>query len=138
MLKKEVRIVVAGDKGFHDKNRLKLALDALIKDIFLVNEGVLEEDDLLTNEHVVLITNGELKTLAAEVREYATETGIDIQEIAIEWDRGKKAFFDNCGILGMRSTHAVIFTNQSDDGMSALIRACLESGSRVRVFTTTI
>lgn len=138
MLNKEVRIVVAGDKGFHNKDRLKLALDALISDIFLINEGVDDEDELLTNERIILFTNGESKTLAVEVKEYSTETGIDLQEIPVDWDRGKKAFFDNCGVLGMRSTHAIIFTNHNDDGMAALIRACLEAGSRVRVFTTAI
>lgn len=138
MLNKEVRIVVAGVKGFHDKDRLKLALDSLISDIFLVNEGVVEEDELLTKEHVVLITNGEMKTLAAEVKEYGVEACIDVQEIGVEWDRGKKAFFDNCGILGMRSTHALIFTNHNDEGMSTLTKSCLENGSRVRVFATAI
>jgi len=138
MLNKEVRIVVAGVKGFHDKDRLKLALDALITDIFLVNDGVVDDDELLTKEHVVLITNGELKTLAAEVKEYGAAANIDVQEIAVEWDRGKKAFFDNCGILGMRSTHAIIFTNHNDEGMLTLTKNCLENGSRVRVFSTAI
>lgn len=138
MLNKEVRIVVAGDKGFHNKDRLKLALDSLIADIFLVNEGVEDEDELLTKEHVIILTNGELKTLAAEAREYSTESGVDLQEIAIEWDRGKKAFFDNCGILGMRATHALIFTNHSDEGMTSLIKACLAAGSRVRTFPIAI
>jgi len=136
MLKKEVRIVVAGDKGFHNKDRLRLALDKLIADIFVINDGVSEEDELLTKEHVVLITNGELKTLAVEVKEYALENQIDLQEIPVEWDRGKKAFFDNCGILGMRATHALIFTSHNDEGMKTLIKDCLEHGSRVRVFTT--
>lgn len=138
MLNKEVRIVIAGDKGFHNKDRLKSALDSLISDIFLVNEGVTDEDELLTKEHVVLITNGEVKTVAAEVKEYSVAAGIDIQEIPVEWDRGKKAFFDNCGVLGLRSTHALIFTNHNDEGMSSLIRACLTNGSRVRVFTCAI
>lgn len=138
MLNKEVRIVVAGDKGFHNKDRLKLALDGLIKDIFLVNEGVVDEDELLTKEHVLLITNGELKTLAAEVKEYSAESAIDLLEIAVEWDRGKKAFFDNCGVLGLRATHALIFTNHNDEGMKTLITSCLENGGRVRVFTTAI
>lgn len=138
MLNKEVRIVVAGDKGFHNKDRLKLALDRLIEDIFVINEGITDEDELLTKEHVLLITNGELKTLAAEVREYAAESSIDLQEIPIEWDRGKKAFFDNCGILGMRATHAIIFTNHNDEGMKTLINDCLTHGSRIRLFTTAI
>lgn len=138
MLNKEVRIVVAGDKGFHNKERLKLALDRLIADIFIVNEGVVDEDELLTKDHVLLITNGEVKTLAAEVKEYSVENQIDLQEIAVEWDRGKKAFFDNCGVLGLRATHAMIFTNHNDEGMKTLIKNCLENGSRVRVFTTAI
>ncbi|QXO10116.1 hypothetical protein pEaSNUABM37_00155 [Erwinia phage pEa_SNUABM_37] len=138
MLNKEVRIVVAGDKGFHNKDRLKLALDRLIADIFLVNEGVTDEDELLTKDHILLITNGEVKTLAAEVKEYSAENQIDLQEIAVEWDRGKKAFFDNCGVLGMRSTHAIIFTGHSDEGMKTLVKDCLSAGSRVRVFTTAV
>lgn len=136
MLNKEVRIVVAGVKGFHDEKRLKAALDALINDIFLVNEGVQDEDELLTKERVLLITNGEMKTLAAEVKAYAHENGFDLDEIGIEWDRGKRAFFDNCDVLGMRSTHALIFTDHNDDGMVALSKACLTAGSRVRVFNT--
>lgn len=58
MLNKEVRIVVAGDKGFHNKERLKLALDRLIEEIFLVNEDIVDEDEKLTKNHVLLITNG--------------------------------------------------------------------------------
>lgn len=138
MLNKEVRIVVAGDKGFHNKERLKLALDRLIEEIFLVNEDIVDEDEKLTKSHVLLITNGEMKTLAAEVKEYSVEAQIELQEIAVEWDRGKKAFFDNCGVLGMRATHAIIFTNHNDEGMKTLIKSCLENGSRVRTFTTAI
>jgi len=138
MLNKEVRIVIAGDKGFHNKDRLKLALDALIADIFLMNEGIYDEDELIKKENILLITNGETKTLAVEAKEYAEAEGYDLQEIGIEWDRGKRAFFDNCGILGMRSTHAIVFTNHNDDGMASLIKSCLEAGSRVRVFTTAI
>lgn len=139
MLNKEIRIVVASVRGFADVERLKLAIDGLLDDIYDLNEGLGEEDDdLITEAKIVFLINGEGKTVAEILPALAMERNIEVEVIKVDWSKGKKAFFDNCAVLGSKSTHAIIFNDDKDDGMQTLIKACLDAGSRVRKYTSII
>ncbi|AHI60301.1 hypothetical protein RAY_151 [Erwinia phage vB_EamM_RAY] len=139
MLNKEIRIVVASTKGFNDAERLKLTIDGLLEDIYYLNEGVGDEDEeLITDAKIVFITNGEHKTAAELLPGVLGDRNIDIEVIKVDWSKGKKAFFDNCAVLGAKSTHGVIFTDSKDDGMQTLLKACLDAGSRVRTYSSAI
>lgn len=139
MLNKEIRIVVASVRGFTDVERLKLTIDGLLDDIYTLNEGVDDEDDdLITEAKIVFLINGENKTAADLLPALAMERGIEVDVIRVDWSKGKKAFFDNCAVLGSKSTHAIIFTDHKDDGMQTLLKACLDAGSRVRSYSSIV
>lgn len=139
MLNKEIRIVVASVRGFTDVERLKLTIDGLLKDIYEMNEGLDDEDDdLITEAKIVFMINGEGRTAADILPALAMERNIEVEVLKVDWSKGKKAFFDNCAVLGSKSTHAIIFTDSKDDGMQTLIKACLDAGSRVRSYSSSI
>lgn len=139
MLNKEIRIVVASVRGFTDVERLKLTIDGLLSDIYEMNEGLTDEDDeLITDAKIVFLINGEGKTAADLLPVLAAERNIEVDVIRVDWSKGKKAFFDNCAVLGSKSTHAIIFTDNKDDGMQTLIKSCLDAGSRVRSYSSSI
>jgi hypothetical protein len=139
MLNKEIRIVVASVRGFADVERLKLTIDGLLNDIYDMNEGVDEEDeDLITDKKIVFLINGEGRTAADILPALAMERNIEVEVIKVDWSKGKKAFFDNCAVLGSKSTHAIIFTDHKDDGMQTLIKSCLDAGSRVRSYSSIV
>ncbi|QZA70931.1 DNA binding protein [Erwinia phage AH06] len=139
MLNKEIRIVVASVKGFTDAERLKMTIDEFLDDIYYLNEGIGEDDEeLITDAKIVFITNGEHRTAAELLRTALGDRDIDIEEIRVDWSKGKKAFYDNCAVLGAKSTHGIIFTDHKDEGMQTLLKACLDAGSRVRSYSSAI
>lgn len=137
-MKKEVRIVIASVRGFHNTERLKIALGLLLNDIYLMNECIEDEDDLITDEKIVILTNGDDKTISHDIRDALGEREIEIETIPVDWSIGNAAFYKNCELIGTRATHGLVFTDRADEGMGALIKACLINGARVRIYTTNL
>lgn len=137
-MKKEVRIVVASVRGFHDADRLKVALGTLLHDVYLMNECAEEDDEIITDEKIVILTNGDDKTISHDVSVALAGRVIDIEVVPVDWSKGNAAFFKNCELMGTRATHGIVFTDKVDEGMGTLIKACLVNGARMRIYTTTI
>lgn len=133
MVNKEVRIVISSVKGFNSVDRLKAAFEGLLADIYLMNEETTDEDEYIDDTKIVVMHNGERNTISPLVREIVRGT-IDVEEIKVDWEKGRKSFFDNCAILGSRCTHAIVFWDNKDEGQRSLIKACLENNARVRAY----
>lgn len=137
-MKKEVRIVVASVRGFHDVDRLKVALGMLLNDVYLMNECVEEEDEIITDDKIVILTNGDDKTISQDITVALAGRAIEVEVVPVDWSKGNAAFFKNCEVLGTRATHGIVFTDKVDEGMGTLIKACLVNGARMRIYTTTL
>lgn len=137
-MKKEVRIVVASVRGFHDADRLKVALGLLLNDVFLMNECAEEDDDIITDENIVILTNGDDKTISQDIAIALGGRSIDVEVVPVDWNKGNAAFYKNCEIMGTRATHGIVFTDKVDEGMGTLIKACLVNGARMRIYTTAL
>lgn len=137
-MKKEVRIVVASVRGFHDADRLRIALGTLLNDVYLMNECMEEDDEIITDDKIVILTNGDDKTISHDITVALAGRVIDIEVVPVDWNKGNAAFYKNCELMGTRATHGIVFTDKVDEGMGTLIKACLVNGARMRIYTTTI
>jgi len=139
MINKEVRIVVASMRGFTDMVRTKLAVDALLQTIYLLNEGIDDTDpDYVTPEKIVFISNGEQGTIAHQLPELLQAYHLEHVDVPVDWATGKAAFYENCVALGSQATYAIIFWDHEDQGMNALYKSCLQAGAPVRSYNVHI
>lgn len=138
MVARDIRIVVASTRSFHDVGRLKMALDKLLEDIYVSNQ-YLDESEHITEDDVAILINGDKSTIAGDINEIVDGTRLAVDTMPVDWDKGgKKAFFENCVSMGMRATHGLVFTERGDEGMETLIKSCLQSGARIRIYSTRV
>lgn len=115
-VKRKMKLIVAGSRGFNDYDLLKKKLD------FFINGG-----------REVEIVSGTARGADQMGERYATENGFTIKRFPADWKLGKLAGHIRNGDMAAYATHCVVFWDGVSRGTRNMITLAKQYNLKLRV-----